>query len=30
MGLTTDAGSDKTTNADNPMSALWNQWDGYG
>ena len=28
MGLTTDAGSDKTTNADNPMSALWNQWDG--
>ncbi len=28
MGLSTDAGSDRTTNPDNPMSALWNQWDG--
>ncbi|WP_022655714.1 flagellar hook protein FlgE [uncultured Desulfovibrio sp.] len=28
MGLTSDPGSDKTTNPDNPMSALWNQWDG--
>ncbi|MCD7984105.1 MAG: flagellar hook-basal body complex protein [Desulfovibrio sp.] len=28
MGLTSDPGSDRTTNPDNPMSALWNQWDG--
>lgn len=28
MGLSTDAGSDRTTNAENPMAALWSQWDG--
>ncbi len=28
MGLSTDAGNDRTTNSEDPMAALWSQWDG--